>query len=119
MTAKGSTASASMTSGGSAFSGAQGEILAEKLAEQNISAAHLAQAIRVPANRVSQILADKQAISADTALRLGRWFGTGPQLWLNRQKAYELDLATLESGPEIERIVPLCQPLPGRVPTRP
>lgn len=84
-----------------------GEILAEELAELGLSAAQLARAIHVPANRVSQIIAGKRPISADTALRLGRWFGTGPQLWLNLQKAYELDLATLEVGAQIKRIVPL------------
>lgn len=72
-----------------------GEMLGEELAELNMSVAQLARAIHVPANRISQILAGKRAISSDTALRLGKWFGTGPQLWLNLQKAWELDVATL------------------------
>ncbi|MBI5523480.1 MAG: HigA family addiction module antidote protein [Desulfarculus sp.] len=96
-----------------------GEILGEELAELSLSATQLARAIHVPANRVSQILAGKRAISADTALRLGRWFGTGPQLWLNLQKAYQLDLATLQAGPDIEAIVPLRHPAPGQSPTLP
>ena len=84
-----------------------GEILGEELAELGMSAAQLARSIHVPSNRVSQILAGRRSISDDTALRLGRWFGTGPQLWLNLQKAYELDVALAEAGEEIERIVPL------------
>lgn len=86
-----------------------GEILGEELAELKLSAAQLARALRVPPNRVSQILAGKRAISADTALRLGRWLGTGPRFWLNLQQAYELDLASLQASPEIENIVPLRQ----------
>ena len=83
-----------------------GEILADELGEIGISAAELARAIHVPPNRVSQILAGKRAITADTALRLGRWFGTGPRLWLNLQQAYELDLARQQAGREIEDIAP-------------
>lgn len=65
-----------------------GEILSDELRELGISAAELARLIHVPANRISQIMAGKREITADTALRLGRWFGTGPQLWLNLQQAY-------------------------------
>ncbi|MSO93775.1 MAG: addiction module antidote protein, HigA family [Rhodospirillales bacterium] len=83
-----------------------GEILADELAEIDVSAAALARQIRVPANRVSQILAGKRAITADTALRLGRWFGTGPKLWLNLQQAYELDLANERAGRVIAGIKP-------------
>jgi len=90
-----------------------GEILSGELTELSMSAAQLARAIHVPANRISQILAGKRSISADTALRLGKWFGTGPQIWLNLQKAYELDLATREAGKEIDRIIPLRQPSPS------
>ncbi|MEA2510970.1 MAG: antitoxin HigA [Thermomicrobiales bacterium] len=67
-----------------------GEILADELAELQISAAQLSRELHVPTNRITQILAGKRAITADTALRLGRWFGTGPELWLNLQKAFEL-----------------------------
>jgi addiction module HigA family antidote len=69
-----------------------GEILADELAELGMSATELARVIHVPANRISQIITGKRAITADTALRLGRWFGTGPNIWLNLQQAYELDL---------------------------
>jgi addiction module HigA family antidote len=69
-----------------------GEILADELAELQMSAAQLSRELHVPTNRITQILAGKRAITADTALRLGRWFGTGPELWLNLQKSYELRL---------------------------
>ena len=71
-----------------------GEILSEELAELNIAAAELAREIKVPPNRITQIIAGKRSISADTALRLGKWLGTGPRLWLNLQQTYELDLAS-------------------------
>jgi addiction module HigA family antidote len=83
-----------------------GEFLVDEIKELDISAAELARALRVPPNRVSQIIAGKRAITADTALRLGRWFGTGPQIWLNLQQAYELDLAIRDSGREIDAIDP-------------
>jgi antitoxin HigA-1 len=81
-----------------------GEMLAEELKEVGISAAELARILDVPANRISQIIAGKRAISADTALRLGRYFGTSPDLWMNLQKIYELDLARQELGKAISRI---------------
>ena len=71
-----------------------GEILSDELSELNIAAAELARAIKVPPNRITQIVAGKRSVSANTALRLGKWFGTGPLLWLNLQQAYELDLAS-------------------------
>jgi len=83
-----------------------GEFLADELAELGLSSAELARLIHVPANRISQILAGKRNISADTALRLGRWFGTGPQLWLNLQQAYELDIAQQALGDELNAIEP-------------
>jgi addiction module HigA family antidote len=83
-----------------------GEILGEELIEIDMTAAELARVIHVPANRVTQIINGKRAITADTAIRLGRWFGTGPQIWLNLQKAYELDLALQTIGPDIEKIMP-------------
>jgi addiction module HigA family antidote len=67
-------------------------------------AAELARIVGVPANRISQIIAGKRNITADTALRLGRYFGTGPRIWLNLQTAYELDLAQERAGKEIEGI---------------
>ncbi len=67
-----------------------GEILADELKEIGISAAELAHILHVPTNRITQIIKGQRAITADTALRLGQWFGTGAELWLNLQKSYEL-----------------------------
>jgi len=86
-----------------------GAILADELEEIGISAAELARLIEVPANRVSQIIAGKRAITADTALRLGRYFGTTAEFWMNLQKIYELDLARKEVGETIKHI-PQRQP---------
>ena len=81
-----------------------GEFLADELEELGLSAAALARIVRVPANRISQIVAGKRNITADTALRLGRYLGTGARIWLNLQTAYELDLAQQQAGEEIESI---------------
>jgi addiction module HigA family antidote len=81
-----------------------GEILADELEELGLTSAELARLIEVPSNRISQIVAGKRNISADTALRLARYFGTSPDLWLNLQKAYELDLARARLGATIERL---------------
>jgi addiction module HigA family antidote len=83
-----------------------GEILADELTELGISASELARQIKVPANRISKILSGKRSITADTALRLGRWFGTGPKIWLNLQQAYDLDVAALEMGSDLDIIEP-------------
>jgi len=85
-----------------------GEILKDELDGLSISAAELARAVKVPANRISQILTGRRNISADTALRLGKLFGTGPRFWLNLQSAYELDLAKADGGPDLSGIVPLA-----------
>jgi len=81
-----------------------GEILADELEELNISAAELARTIGVPPNRISQIIAGKRAISADTALRLGRYFRMEADFWMNLQKIYALDLARQELGSAIKHI---------------
>jgi antitoxin HigA-1 len=82
-----------------------GEILADELAELQMSAAQLSRELHVPTNRVTQILNGRRALTADTALRLGQWFGTGPELWINLQKQYELRLAEQEVGAEIRATV--------------
>jgi addiction module HigA family antidote len=82
-----------------------GEILADELAELELSAAGLARELHIPTNRVTQILNGRRAITADTALRLGRWFGTGPELWMNLQKQYELRLAEEQVGQEIRETI--------------
>lgn len=68
-----------------------GEILTDELEELGISASELARLIDVPANWITQIIAGKRAISADSAVRLGHFFGTSAEFWLNLQKTYELD----------------------------
>jgi addiction module HigA family antidote len=84
-----------------------GEILSNDLEEVSISATALAHALAVPTNRVTAILKGQRGITADTALRLSRYFGTSPQLWLNLQKTFELRQAEIESGQEIaERVRP-------------
>ncbi len=81
-----------------------GEILMDELNELEMSATELARIIKVPPNRITQILAGKRAITANTALRLGKWFGTGAKLWLNLQQAYDLDIAEMQIGKEIKNI---------------
>lgn len=89
-----------------------GEILREEfLAPLEMSANRLGIALRVPANRVTEILNGNRGISAETALRLARFFRTTPQFWLNLQQAYEIRSAELEIGAKIEReIEPLKRP---------
>ncbi|MGA3236004.1 MAG: HigA family addiction module antitoxin [Bryobacteraceae bacterium] len=68
-----------------------GKILLEDMRDEEISINGLAQAIRVPANRISLIVNEKRGITADTAARLGRYFGTAAQYWLNIQNRFDLD----------------------------
>ena len=75
-----------------------GEILRDELAEIDLSASALAKALDVPSNRIVAILNGQRSITADTALRLARYFGTTPQLWLNLQKTFELRRAEIASG---------------------
>jgi addiction module HigA family antidote len=63
-----------------------GEILGEELAELGVTSTELARQLNVPANRISQIIQGKRSISGDTALRLGHWFGTSGQFWLNQSR---------------------------------
>ena len=81
-----------------------GEILNDELEDTGLTASRLSELIQVPPNRLYQILAGKRSLTADTALRLGRYFGTSPDFWMNLQTAYELDLARAELGKSIERI---------------
>jgi len=73
-----------------------GEHLAEELDELGMSAAELARQLKVPTNRITEILNGQRAITGDTALRLGHFFGTSPEFWLNLQSLYELRLAERE-----------------------
>ncbi len=84
-----------------------GEFLREELDELGLSANALSKALGVPVNRVTMILNGRRGISADTALRLARYFGTTAQLWLNLQKTWELRQAEIRMGREIaERVSP-------------
>jgi addiction module HigA family antidote len=75
--------------------------LAEELRELGVTAAELSRQIDVPVNRITGIIHGQRGITADTALRLGHWFGTTPQFWMNLQQLYELRLAQNEVGEEI------------------
>lgn len=78
-----------------------GAHLAEELKGLNMSAAELARQIKVPVNRVTAILNGQRGITADTALRLGHWFGTSAEFWLNLQTLYELRRARDEVGKQV------------------
>ena len=78
-----------------------GAILKDELEEIGVSPTEFARQIAVPPNRVSQIIAGKRAVTGDTALRLGHWFGTEPQFWLNLQAQYDLALADRQIGKRI------------------
>lgn len=81
-----------------------GEILAEQLRELGLTVRRFATEIDVPPNRISQILRGSRAVTADTALRLGHYFGTDPRFWLNLQQSYELRLAEKAIGKAIARL---------------
>jgi len=81
-----------------------GEILAEELSELGVTATELARQIGVPANRITQIIQGKRAITGDTALRLGHWFEMTPQFWINLQSAYDLRTAEARSGAMIQQL---------------
>ncbi|MDE2004939.1 MAG: HigA family addiction module antidote protein [Rhodospirillales bacterium] len=78
-----------------------GEILRGELEVLGVTPTELARQIDVPANRIGQIIAGKRAVTGDTALRLGHWFGMEPQFWLNLQGAYEVRVAEEKAGEEI------------------
>jgi addiction module HigA family antidote len=83
-----------------------GEILREDyLAELGMSANALAKALKVPAPRINDIVRGRRGVSADTALRLARYFDTTPQFWLNLQIAYDLRIAQAQVGRKIAREV--------------
>lgn len=84
-----------------------GEILRmEFLDELDLSAYALAKALRVPVNRITGIVNGERSITADTALRLARFFGNTPEFWLNLQTHYELTVASRHDARRIEREVP-------------
>jgi addiction module HigA family antidote len=82
-----------------------GEILREELQAIDASANALSKALAVPVNRITAILNGQRGITADTALRLARYFGTTPQVWLNLQQTYDLRRAEIAVGPRIAECV--------------
>ena len=85
-----------------------GVVLREELRAREMSANQLALAIRVPANRITSILRGDRAISAETALRLGRYLGTGPEFWINLQIRHDVSVVISERGDVIEEEVPVA-----------
>jgi antitoxin HigA-1 len=81
-----------------------GEHLAEQLEALGISAAELGRQLAVPTNRVTGILNGQRAITGDTALRLGHYFGTNPQFWLNLQALFDLRVAELKLGSSLRSL---------------
>lgn len=86
-----------------------GEHLAEQLEALGMSAAELGRQLGVPTNRVTAILNGQRAITGDTALRLGHFFGNNPQFWLNLQLLYELRTAEKEIGSGIRTLPTLAE----------
>jgi antitoxin HigA-1 len=83
-----------------------GEVLREDfLSPLGLSLNALAQALRVPATRLHEIVKERRAVTPDTALRLARYFGGDAQSWLNLQASYDLKVAERDLGPTIERDV--------------
>ncbi len=85
-----------------------GEILREEfLVPLGLSASALAIQLKVPASRINDIARGRRAITPDTALRLSRYFGTSPELWMDLQTAYDLKIAPRQSGKKIETEISL------------
>ncbi len=81
-----------------------GVVLKDELEELGVTPTEFSRQIGVPPNRISQIIAGKRAVTGDTALRLGHWFGTEPQFWLNLQTAYDIRIAAGKAGDDIARL---------------
>jgi addiction module HigA family antidote len=81
-----------------------GEVLKEELDELGVTPTELARQIDVPANRMSQIINGKRSVTGDTALRLGHWFKTDPQFWMNLQAHFELVAARKAVGESIQAL---------------
>ncbi len=82
-----------------------GEVLKDELDELGYSANYFAEQLHVPTNRITAILNEQRAITADTALRLATFFGTTPEFWLNLQTAYDIKIIVRRFGKKIEREV--------------
>ena len=81
-----------------------GEHLADQLKALDMSAAELGRQIKVPPNRITEIINGQRAITGDTALRLGHFFGNTPQFWLNLQSIYDLRVAEKKTGAAIRTL---------------
>ena len=81
-----------------------GEHLAEELQALEMSAVELARHLKVPTNRITEILNGQRAITGDTALRLAHFFGTSAEFWLNLQSLYELRIARKKAGKSIQAL---------------
>ena len=81
-----------------------GEHLAAQLEALDMSAAELARRLKVSTNRLTQIINGQRAVTGDTALRLGHFFGTSAEFWLNLQKIYDLRVAERENGAAIKAL---------------
>lgn len=82
-----------------------GRLLRREIATCQLSASQLALDLGVPSGRITDILNDRRSITADTAVRLGRYFGNSPQFWLDLQSQYDIATVERERGPEIARRV--------------
>ena len=98
-----------------------GEILAQKLEVFGVTPTELARQLHVPANRITQIVKGKRAVTGDSALRLARWFREKPEQWMALQARYDLEIAKTEAGGEIADL-PTCLNLsstPAKSQTKP
>lgn len=91
-----------------------GEHLSEELRELQMSAAELARQLKVPTNRITEILNGQRSITGDTALRLAHFFGTTAEFWLNLQGLYDIRVAERKSGKSIRSLPTLKRPEPLR-----
>jgi len=87
-----------------------GQILKDTFEDGGLTANSVALSLRIPANRLTEIINGKRSITADTALRLGRFFGTSAQVWMNLQAQYELQMAEDKLAEKIDReVAPLSK----------
>jgi addiction module HigA family antidote len=82
-----------------------GRILKRELKARELSANALALALRTPSGRITDILNEKRAVSTETAMRLGRYFGQSPRFWINLQSSYDLEIAEAEIGKRLDEEV--------------
>ena len=82
-----------------------GQMLQVELESRGLTANQMALALRVPANRITAIIRGERAVTAETAVRLGRYLGTGAALWMNLQTAHEVSVVEATKGAAIDREV--------------